>query len=72
MLSEVFYSFVITSGIGFLLGFTRLLYKSKCKKCSCLGCELIRDTDVEEKIDELELQRSKALGNNTLDAEQKV
>lgn len=53
----VFFSFVITSAIGCILGLTRLLYKSKCKSCRCWGCELIRDTDGEEKIDELELER---------------
>lgn len=53
----VFWSFFITSSIGFILGFTKMLYKSKCKSLKCLGFELIRDTEAEEKIDELEIER---------------
>jgi len=57
MLSEVFWSFLITSVIGCLLVIARLCYKSKCKSCSCCGFKLERDVEGEEKIDELEIQR---------------
>ena len=64
MLSEVFWSFFLTSTIGCIMGILRMIYKSKCKKCSWCGIVIERDTDAEEKIDELELQRSKvALGS---------
>ena len=53
----VFWCFVITSIIGCILGFTRQIYKSKCRSCKCWGFELIRDTEAEEKLDELELER---------------
>jgi hypothetical protein len=53
----VFWSFVITSVIGCILGFTRQIYKSKCQSCKCWGFEIIRDTKAEEKIDELEIER---------------
>jgi len=53
----VFWSFVITSSIGCILAFSKMLYKSKCKSCKCCGCELLRDTEAEEKIDELEIER---------------
>jgi len=53
----VFWSFFITSSIGFLLVFTKMLYKSKCKSCKCWGFELVRDTEAEEKIDELEIEQ---------------
>ena len=66
MLSEVFWSFFLTSTIGCIMGILRMIYKSKCKKCSLCGCVLERDVEGEERIDELELQRSKALGNNSL------
>lgn len=56
MLSEVFWSFFLTSTIGCLLGIIKMLYKSKCKKCSLCGCEIERDTQGEEKYDELELE----------------
>jgi len=57
--NAVFWSFVITSGIGCLLGFTKIIYKSKCKSCKCCGCELVRDVEGEEKIDVLELENHK-------------
>jgi hypothetical protein len=66
MLSEVFWSFFLTSTIGCLMGILRMIYKSKCKKCSLCGCILERDIDAEGRIDELEIQRSNALGNNDL------
>ena len=53
----VFWSFFITSSIGFILAFTKMIYKSKCKSLKCCWCELIRDTEAEEKIDELEIER---------------
>lgn len=66
MLSEVFFTFLITSVIGCLMGMVRMLYKSKCKTLECFGMKIERDVESEEKIDELEMQRSNALGNNNL------
>ena len=59
MLTEVFLSFAITSFIGCLLAFTKMLYKSKCKSCKFYGFELIRDVESEEKLDEIEMLKSK-------------
>ena len=59
MLSEVFYTFLITSVLGCIMGILRMIYKSKCKRCSWCGVVIERDTEAEEKIDELDLQRSK-------------
>jgi len=64
MLSEVFWSFFLTSSIGCIMGILRMIYKSKCKSCSICGIKIERDIDAEEHIDELEIQRSKAIGNN--------
>jgi hypothetical protein len=71
MLSEVFWSFFLTSVIGCLMGILRMIYKSKCKKCSLCGIIIERDVELEEKVDELEIQRSNALGNNDLDESKK-
>jgi hypothetical protein len=71
MFSEVFFSFLVTSVIGCIMGALRMLYKSKCRSCNFLGCKLERDVEGEERIDELELQRSSALGNNTIMGESK-
>jgi len=60
MLSEVFYTFVITSGIGFLVAALRLCYKSKCEtiEISYRGIKIVRDTTGEEKLDEVQRQNS--------------
>lgn len=56
-MSEVFWVGLYTAGIAFLLALSRQLYKSKCQSLKCCGCELIRDVEAEEKIDELEIER---------------
>jgi hypothetical protein len=55
MLSEVFYTFAITSAIGFFLKLASLAYKSKCKECSVCCIKVIRDTEAEEKEEELRI-----------------
>jgi hypothetical protein len=66
MLSEVFFSFFLTSTIGCIMGILRMIYKSKCKRCSLCGVIIERDVESEREIDELEIQRSQALGNNSV------
>jgi hypothetical protein len=56
MLSEVFWSFFLTSSIGCIMGILRMIYKSKCKSCSLCGIKIERDVEGEERIDELEIQ----------------
>lgn len=60
MLSEVFYTFVITSSIGFFVAALRMCYKSKCETIdiSCRGIRIVRDTTGEEKLDEIQRQNS--------------
>lgn len=53
-MSEMFWTFCITSGIGLIITVMKMAYKSKCKECSCFCIKVIRDTDLEEK--ELEFQ----------------
>jgi hypothetical protein len=57
MLSEIFWTFLITSTIGFCLGLVGLLYKSKCQEVSCCGLKVIRNVELEEKIDEMNIER---------------
>ena len=60
MLSEVFWSFFLTSTIGCLLGIMKMLYKSKCKTVECCGMKVERDVEIEGKEDEIEMRnRSK-------------
>jgi len=71
MLTEVFWSFFLTSIIGCIMGVLRMLYKSKCRSCSLCGLKIERDVELEEKVDELEIERSKSLGNNDLESNKK-
>jgi hypothetical protein len=56
-MTEVFYSLVLTSSIGFLLAVCRLFYKSKCQtiEISYKGIRIVRDTINEEKLDEIQI-----------------
>jgi len=57
MLTEVFLSFAITTFVGCFLGVVGLLYKSKCQEVNCCGLKVIRNVELEEKIDELSIDR---------------
>jgi hypothetical protein len=50
-LSEVFYTFLITSIIGCILATGKILYKSKCKDVSFCCIKFTRDTEIEYKED---------------------
>ncbi len=52
----VFWSFFLTTTTAFIFGLVKVLAKSKCKSCSFCGCKIERDTDAEEKLDEIELR----------------
>ena len=67
MITEIFLTFLVTSLVGMVLTLSKWAYRSKCKRCSFCGVEIERDTEAEEKVDELELQRTKSLANNSLD-----
>ena len=60
MLSEVFLTFLVTSIIGCLLAVAKMTYRSKCKRCTLCGISVERDVELEEKIDELEMQKVNA------------
>ena len=38
MLSEVFYSMVVSSGIMFIMGIVKIISKSRCDELQCCGC----------------------------------
>ena len=60
MLSEVFWTFLITSSIGFFVAGLRMCYKSKCEtiEVGFTGIRIVRDTTGEEKLDEVQRQNS--------------
>ena len=57
VLSEVFYVCLLTTISGLILKLASLAYKSKCKQCSCLGISVLRDVVIEERFDEVELEK---------------
>ena len=60
----VFFTFVITSGISCFLGLARMLYKSKCKRCSFCGIEIERDVEIEEREDMAQLPDDTSMKKN--------
>jgi len=63
-LSEVFYTFLITTCVGLILGLARMAYKSKCKEVSLCCLKIIRDTDAEEKEFEIVARAGQNPDNN--------
>ena len=63
MMSEIFWSFLITSIIAFCTVVVRMFYKSKCEEIQCCGLLIKRNVILEEKADEIELQQKNV--NNT-------
>ena len=59
MLSEVFYTFLITTGSALVLKLCSMAYKSKCKEVDFCCLKIIRDVDIEEKGDEFEITNKK-------------
>jgi len=53
MLSEVFWSFLVTTSVAGLISIIAMLYKSKCQHFECCGLKIDRDVAGEERIDEL-------------------
>jgi len=50
-MSEVFWTFFITSVIGFVLALGKLCYKSKCSEINFCCLRVVRNIDVELKED---------------------
>ena len=51
MLSEIFYSMLVTTSSGLLLAIIATCYRSKCRTIKCCGLEIERDVQGEEEID---------------------
>ena len=50
-MSEMFYTFLITSIIAMILALSRACYKSKCSQVEICGFKLTRDIEAEVKED---------------------
>lgn len=63
-LSEVFYSFLISSCVGLLLVLIKTCYKSKCREVDVCCIKIIRDVEGEREIDEQTPPSPRAENNN--------
>ena len=67
----VFWSFFITSIIGFLLKCASMAYKSKCKEVDMCCLKIVRDVDVEQEEQEFmvknQLKKSPSKSNEDLE-----
>ena len=51
MFTETFYVGLYSALMGFVLAVINLLYRSKCKEVDICCIKVIRDTQIEEKLD---------------------
>ena len=58
-LTEIFWSNFITICSGLVLAMIGVVYKSKCRLIKCCGCEIQRDTEAEENIDNHNIEEGK-------------
>ena len=56
--NSVFWLAFTSSMVGLIFGLAKVIQKSKCKKCSFCGIYIERDTEAEEKLDEIEMNRN--------------
>ena len=64
VMSEVFYTFLITSVIGLMLAIGKICYKSKCSQIEICCIKVTRNIDLEVKQD-LELGNSQKEGEES-------
>ena len=59
MLSEVFWIAFLATASGMVIKLASMCHRSKCKEIKLCGGRMtcVRDTEAEEKFDELELQQ---------------
>jgi len=58
MVSEVFWSLVLTSCVGLVLALARMLYKSKCYEINCLCCQIKRDIQLETNEHKFDIEHN--------------
>jgi hypothetical protein len=65
-LSEIFWTFVISSCIAFVLAMARMAYRSKCENVECCGCiKITRNISAEIELDEREPPSPRPENNNS-------
>lgn len=62
----VFWTFFMTTVVGFILKCASMAYKSKCKEVTCCCIKIIRDTELEEKEHEYDIEHNVNDNNNNV------
>tara|TARA_R110000868_G_scaffold204631_1_gene452743 strand:- start:90 stop:305 length:216 start_codon:yes stop_codon:yes gene_type:complete len=65
--TEVFLTFVVSSGVALILAVLKMCYKSKCSQVEFCCFKIVRNIEMEEKEDELELKMKADKGENLND-----
>lgn len=65
VLSEVMWTFVISSVIGLILALARIAYKSKCSNIEMCCIKITRNIQAELELDEREPPSPRAENNNS-------
>ena len=66
MFSEVFFTGLYSSLIGFLLAMGAQCYKSKCREVDICCIKIVRDTTAEEELDIQQRQPQNPISQNGL------
>jgi hypothetical protein len=68
VLSDALTFYLISTVSSIIVVIMGVVYKSKCRVITCCGCVRIeRDVSVEERIDEMELGKSKSNATQQID-----
>lgn len=65
MMSEVFWTFFVSSMVGFIIALLKLCYKSKCKEINFCCLKIVRDIESEVEVDEIELTKQPTTPTNS-------
>ena len=64
-MSEVFWTFFVSSMVWFIIAIMKMCYKSKCREVSFCCIKIIRDVDAEEKETEFALTHQPSSPNRS-------
>ena len=64
-MSEVFWTFFVSSMVGFIIALLKLCYKSKCKEINFCCLKIVRDIENEVEVDEIELTKQPTTPTNS-------
>lgn len=63
-MSEVFWTFFVSSMVGFIIALLKLCYKSKCKEINFCCLKIVRDVESEIEMDGREAPTPTSGANN--------